>query len=97
MVASMYRMKLLLLILVFFLLPAQQPAFGQYPLITAQDIKPLVTQKKALLIDARLPEEYVAGHIPGSINIPAERMKQEATRLPKNKKTPIVFYCRGVG
>ncbi|HEX9136788.1 MAG TPA: rhodanese-like domain-containing protein [Nitrospirota bacterium] len=35
--------------------------------------------------------------MPGSINIPAERMKFEAARLPKDKTTPLIFYCRGTG
>jgi hydroxyacylglutathione hydrolase len=70
---------------------------AQYPVVKAEDIKPLVSQKKAVIIDARLPEEYLAGHIPGALNIPAERMLLEAARLPADKATPLIFYCRGAG
>jgi rhodanese-related sulfurtransferase len=54
-------------------------------------------KRKVVLIDTRTPEEYQAGHIPGAINIPAERMRAEAARLPKDKSTPVIFYCRGSG
>ncbi len=73
-------------------------ALAQFPIISAEEVKSWMGGKRtAVLIDSRLPDEYQAGHIPGAINIPAERMKDEAERLPKNKKTPIIFYCRGMG
>lgn len=73
-------------------------SFAQYPVVTAQDVKTWMDGKrKIMLIDTRLPEEYRAGHIPGAVNIPAERMHVEAARLPKDKSTPIIFYCRGAG
>ena len=52
---------------------------------------------KGVLVDARPAEEYAAGHIPGAISIPADRVKEEAARLPKDKATPLIFYCRGFG
>jgi rhodanese-related sulfurtransferase len=54
-------------------------------------------KRKAMVVDVRLSEEYQEGHIPGAVNIPAERMRVEAARLPKEKSTPIIFYCRGAG
>lgn len=73
-------------------------AFAQFPVITAKDVRTWIDGKrKIMLIDTRVPEEYHAGHIPGAINIPAERMRVEAARLPKDKSTPIIFYCRGAG
>ncbi len=73
-------------------------ALAQFPTISAEEVRSWMGGKRtAVLIDSRLPDEYQAGHIPGAINIPAERMKDEAALLPKNKKTPIIFYCRGMG
>ncbi len=72
-------------------------AMAQFPIIGAEDVKAWMTGKrKVVLIDSRTPDEYKEGHIPGAINIPAERMKTEARRLPKDKATPIIFYCRGM-
>jgi rhodanese-related sulfurtransferase len=71
---------------------AQQATF-----IDADAVKARMHGKHpAVLIDARMPDEYQAGHIPGAINIPAEKMKAEAARLPKDKSAPIIFYCRGM-
>lgn len=53
--------------------------------------------KKLTLVDSRTDAEYLAGHIPGAIGIPAERTREEAWRLPSDKTVPIVFYCRGPG
>ena len=73
-------------------------ASAQYPVVTAQDVQSRMSgKKKAVLVDARSPEEYREGHISGAINIPAEQMKALAGLLPKNKTTPIIFYCRGAG
>lgn len=43
----------------------------------------------ALLIDVREQDEYAAGHIPGSINVPLSSI--EKTALPKGK--PLFLYC----
>ena len=81
-----------------FIFLASSLAMAQFPVIGAEDVRTWVTGKsKAVLIDSRLPDEYQQGHIPGAINIPAERMKNEATRLPREKTRPLIFYCRGAG
>ena len=71
---------------------------AQYLTVDADQVKDLMTGgKKAVLIDVRLLEEYQAGHIPGAVNIPAERISLEKNRLPKDKAAPLIFYCRGAG
>ena len=45
------------------------------------------------VLDVRPPEEYTAGHIPGSVNIPLKELKLRLKDLPKG--TAIVAYCRG--
>ncbi len=71
---------------------------AQYPVVSVQDVKSMMTgKKKAVLIDSRSPEEYREGHIPGAINIPAEEMKAQAGHLPSEKSRPLIFYCRGAG
>lgn len=51
--------------------------------------------KKGLVtvLDVRPPEEYAAGHIPGAINVPLEKLESFLSRLPKRKE--VVAYCRG--
>ncbi len=75
-----------------------QAALAQFPVIDAGQLRSWMTgKKKAVLIDAREASEYQMAHIPGAINIPPERVKSEASRLPKDKTTPLIFYCRGEG
>ncbi len=81
---------------IFFL--ASSAAVAQFSVISAQDVISWMTGKrKVVLIDTRTSEEYRAGHIPGAICIPAEKMKAEEARLPRDKSTAIIFYCRGIG
>ena len=81
-----------------FLFFASSAAVAQAPVISARDVKSRMTGKqRVVLIDARTADEYRAGHIPGAINIYAESIKVNAARLPKDRSTPIIFYCRGAG
>jgi len=43
----------------------------------------------AILLDVRSPGEYAQGHIPGSINIPA----QEISRIKVDKEKALFVYC----
>lgn len=45
----------------------------------------------ALLVDVRPVEEFVAGHLPGAVNIPLERIARVLPRLQKYEQ--IIFYC----
>ncbi|WP_030176958.1 ArsR/SmtB family transcription factor [Spirillospora albida] len=46
-----------------------------------------------VVLDVRPPAEYAGGHIPGALNIPADRLADRLTELPHG--TDIVAYCRG--
>jgi rhodanese-related sulfurtransferase/DNA-binding transcriptional ArsR family regulator len=52
-----------------------------------------VEQKKAIVIDVRPKNEYLANHIAGALPIPLEQLKQRLSDLPRNKE--VVAYCRG--
>jgi len=45
------------------------------------------------VIDVRPPEEYAAGHVPGAVNIPLDKLKNRLKDL--DTKQEIVAYCRG--
>jgi rhodanese-related sulfurtransferase len=79
-------------------LAAPAAASAQYLVLSADDVKGWMSGKrKAVIVDTRLPEEWQQAHLPGAINIPAPRARAEAHRLPKDKSTPLIFYCRGAG
>ena len=50
-----------------------------------------------IVFDARIPEQYAAGHLPGAINLPLEDVERQlgthAARLRPD--TPILVYCGG--
>ncbi|MHB8846049.1 MAG: rhodanese-like domain-containing protein [Nitrospirota bacterium] len=80
------------------LLLFHSPAQAQFVEIGMDQLQRLMTEgKKATLVDVRSLEEYRTAHIPGAINIPAERIMAERGRLPKDRSAPLIFYCRGVG
>lgn len=45
-----------------------------------------------LLVDVRMPNEYSAGNIPGSINIPVDELRSRLNELPKDRD--IFIYCQ---
>jgi rhodanese-related sulfurtransferase len=66
--------------------------------ISAEELKKMISEDTRLLVvDTRTEFEYRLGHIPKAINISEEKFYMIETLLPKEKDTPLVFYCRGVG
>jgi rhodanese-related sulfurtransferase len=53
--------------------------------------------RKIVFLDARLPEDFKAGHIKGAINLPYEESEEYAPQvLPKlAKEEEIIAYCDG--
>jgi rhodanese-related sulfurtransferase len=50
----------------------------------------------ALLVDVRTPEEYAAGHIPGSISIPLAALPARCNELG-GLDTPLFVHCLSGG
>jgi rhodanese-related sulfurtransferase/biotin operon repressor len=45
------------------------------------------------VLDVRPEEEYAAGHLPGAVNVPVEKLESFLGKLPKKKE--VIAYCRG--
>ena len=45
------------------------------------------------VLDVRPPEEFAAGHLPGAVNIPIDRLESGLAKLSKQRE--VVAYCRG--
>ncbi|KJS21953.1 MAG: hypothetical protein VR72_07590 [Clostridiaceae bacterium BRH_c20a] len=65
-----------------------------------QNIKPdiayeqLQKEKDIILLDVRTIEEYNEKHIPRSLLIPVEVLKEEVEEKIKDKEAKIFVYCR---
>ena len=58
---------------------AAVPAAADVSVVGAADVHAtLVSNPKAVVVDARTPAEYEQAHIPGAINIPAGEMRTSA-------------------
>lgn len=75
------------------LLAALGTAPAQAEVVTPEQFWQLHQQGKPLVVDVRTNEEFIAGHLPNSVNIPFDQIE----RLPsiaKDKTQPIFLYCR---
>ncbi|OCN03626.1 CoA-disulfide reductase [Erysipelotrichaceae bacterium MTC7] len=65
---------------------------GLYETINYQWVDQL--DESTMLLDVRTPKEYAGGHIPGSVNLELDTLRDHVDKLPKDKETPIVVYCQ---
>jgi rhodanese-related sulfurtransferase len=56
------------------------------------DLKELITQKSASNIDVRSPEEFMGGHVEGSVNIPLHDLNDRLDEIKQIGK-PLVLCC----
>ena len=88
--------RFLLLHCVLFLYAS--PVFAQYQIVNADEAMAWMTgEKKIAVIDARPVGEYRTNHISGAVNIPADTVAASKSKLPRDRSTPLIFYCRGAG
>ncbi len=69
---------------------------GFFDLLKQPDIDQGISEYKtvsgAILLDVRTPGEFKDGHIPGSKNVPLQRI-DSVTSVAKNKDVPMFVYC----
>lgn len=64
--------------------------------ISLEEFLLLYQQGNVLLIDARQPADYQAGHIPGAVNIPYDQAVSAIDSLEKmTDKSIAIAYCDG--
>jgi rhodanese-related sulfurtransferase len=56
------------------------------------DVEKIPRNGSGILIDVRSETEFKRGHINGAINIPLERFREFAHRIPESK--PVYIYCQ---
>ena len=53
----------------------------------------MAAEGSSVVLDIRNPREWATKHIPGSINIPLNRLQQRIDEIPRDR--PIVVHCAG--
>jgi rhodanese-related sulfurtransferase len=75
------------------------------PEVSTEELRKIITEKSAMVFDARPYREYAISHIPGVLNVsakPGVSISQYVSDVAEigrlvgnNKATPIVLYCNG--
>jgi len=64
--------------------------------INREQLKKLLTDNQAALLDARMPEAYAEGHLPGAVNVPFEMLGQFIDKIEAlSRESWIITYCDG--
>ena len=56
------------------------------------EVEAMKSIENAVLLDVRSKEEYSGGHIPGSKNVPVERI-EKVVDVITDKNIPVYVYC----
>jgi len=61
--------------------------------VPAREVLARLKNGLVTVLDVRPAEEFAAGHLPGAINVPVDKLETYLSKLPKRKE--VVAYCRG--
>jgi rhodanese-related sulfurtransferase len=64
---------------------------GYYTIANVEELKSLMADRQALLVDVCEPSEYQSGHIPNAINIPLRTISRNLSQIPSDR--PVILYC----
>ncbi len=67
-----------------------------FPKLTLDEARRFAFERRGTIIDARLPDSFRSGSIPGAINVPVSastvERRQSLEHIPRN--TPLLVYCQ---
>lgn len=61
--------------------------------ITSRELTGLVNKDEGIVVDIRPAKDFSQGHITGSLNIPADKLKSRMGELEKHKAKTIIIIC----
>jgi rhodanese-related sulfurtransferase len=56
------------------------------------EVRRLLDEEQAQLVEVLPPDEYADEHLPGAINIPLRTLDRETTR-GLDRERPVIVYC----
>ena len=63
-----------------------------YRQVTVGDLRRIIEDDDAMIIDAREEDEYALGHIKGAVNIPLSQFRNRLNEIPTDR--PVYCHCR---
>ena len=64
------------------------------PTITREALKARIDRgERVTIVETLSPSSFAAGHVPGAINLPPDRIAELAPALLPDKDADIVVYC----
>ncbi len=64
------------------------------PEMSPQELRTRMTaEAPPLVLDVRTPREYVAGHVPGAINVPHQALTDRLAEVLNFRDREVVLYC----
>ncbi len=61
--------------------------------ISCEDVKKLIKEQQAQLVDVRTANEFLMSNLPGSTNIDLYDIERDAESL-LNKELPVIVFCQ---
>ncbi len=61
--------------------------------VSREELLARLEEGSIILLDVRPEDEYAAGHLPGALNLPLDRLDAAIATLPRDRE--VVAYCRG--
>jgi rhodanese-related sulfurtransferase len=53
----------------------------------------MINREKAVVVDVSEAEEFAAGHVAGSRNVPLGQFQDRLPQVVKNKQVPLILVC----
>ncbi len=60
-------------------------------LLSVDEVATMVGRPGVAILDANTPEIYAKGHLPGAVFVEKSAL---AAKLPQDRSTKLVFYCK---
>jgi len=76
---------------------AQKQQAGGFPAVSLAEAMGAFSRGEALFLDARDPDFYKLGHIPGAVNLPVHEFESVLPRMRERLETApwLIAYCDG--
>ncbi len=62
--------------------------------LETKELQKLLAAGEVILLDVRPSEEYEAGHLPGALSVPLDKLREKLDELPRDRE--IIAYCHGL-